>query len=289
MQLPIVWALGFANVPLLWGLGAASLPIIIHLLNKRKFRETRWAAMRFLLAAIRKNSRRIQIEQWLLLAIRTLIIVLVVSAMAKPFLEGLGALPVIAGQRTHHVLVLDGSLSMAYAPADVTRFDQAKNLAAQLVKDARQGDVVSVVLMADPPRVVIREPSPNKAEVLKEIAEIALPHGGTDLAAGFDAIDRVLAASNIAQKEVVFLTDLQAASWQRPSELGDEGLKRAVAKLAKRQARSVVIDLGKSGGENRAVIGLEIAPRSSPWTLRPRSTRCCTTSGRTKVTASASG
>ncbi|MBV8384462.1 MAG: BatA domain-containing protein, partial [Planctomycetaceae bacterium] len=47
MPLPIVWALGFANGTLLWGLGAASLPIIIHLLNKRKFRETRWAAMRF--------------------------------------------------------------------------------------------------------------------------------------------------------------------------------------------------------------------------------------------------
>ena len=91
MPLPIVWALGFANGTLLWGLGAASLPIIIHLLNQRKFREMRWAAMRFLLAAIRKNSRRIRVEQWLLLAIRTLIIILVVSAMAKPFLESLGA------------------------------------------------------------------------------------------------------------------------------------------------------------------------------------------------------
>ena len=253
LQLPIVLALGFANVPLLWGLAAASLPIIIHLLNRRKFREMRWAAMRFLLAAIRKNSRRIRIEQWLLLAVRTLIIVLVVSAMAKPFLESLGALPVIAGQRTHRVLVLDGSLSMAYAPADVTRFEQAKTLAAQLVKDARRGDAISVVLMADPPRVVIGDPSPNHAEVLKEIEEITLPHGGTDLAASFDAIDRVLAASTIAQKEVVFLTDLQAASWRRPSEVGDDGLKRALAKLASARPRSVVIDLGKSGGENRAV------------------------------------
>ncbi|MBV8074806.1 MAG: BatA domain-containing protein [Planctomycetaceae bacterium] len=259
MSLPIVWALGFANGTLLWGLGAASLPIIIHLLNKRKFRETRWAAMRFLLAAIRKNSRRIRVEQWLLLAIRTLLIILVVSAMAKPFLEGQGV--VIAGRRTHHVLVLDGSLSMAYAPADVSRFEQAKGLAAQLVKDARQGDVISVVLMADPPRVVIREPSPNKAEVLKEIGEVTLPHGGTDLAASFDAIDRALGASSIAQKEVIFLTDLQAASWKRSGESGDEGLRRAVDKLAKQQARSVVIDLGKSGAENRAVTGLEITPK----------------------------
>src|SRR5215471_19085545 len=86
------FALGFANPVMLWGLAAASVPIIIHLLNRRKFREEPWAAMRFLLAAIRKNQRRIRIEQWILLAVRTLLILLVVTAMAKPFLESLGAM-----------------------------------------------------------------------------------------------------------------------------------------------------------------------------------------------------
>src|SRR5271166_5934798 len=104
-----IFALGFANAPLLYGLAAASIPIVIHLLNRRKFREVPWAAMRFLLAALRKNRRRIRVEQWLLLAIRTLILLLVVAAMAKPFLEALGA--VIVGRRTHRVLVLDASLS----------------------------------------------------------------------------------------------------------------------------------------------------------------------------------
>jgi hypothetical protein len=256
LLLPIVFAFNFANVSMLGGLAAASVPIIIHLLNRRKFREMRWAAMRFLLAAIRKNSRRIRIEQWILLAVRTLLIILVVLAMAKPYLESLGALPILAGRRTHRVLVLDGSLSMAYTTGDVTRFEQAKTLAAQLVKDARRGDAISVVLMADPPKVVIGDPSPNHAEVLKEIEEIALPHGGTDLEASFRAVDRVLEASTIAQKEVVFLTDLQTASWRKPGD--DDGLKRTLARLESRRPRSVVIDLGRSGGENRAVTGLRL-------------------------------
>src|SRR4051812_13175809 len=238
LPLPIVFALGFANIPLLWGLGAASLPIIIHLLNRRKFREMRWAAMRFLMAAIRKNSRRIRVEQWILLAVRTLLILLVVLAMAKPFLESLGALPVLAGRRTHRVLVLDGSLSMAYRTGEVTRFEQAKTLASQLVKDARRGDAISVVLMADPPKVIIGDPSPNHAEVLKEIEQLVLPHGGTDLEASFRAIERVLAASTIPQKEVVFVTDLQTASWRKPD---DDGLKRLLAKLRAHRPRSVVI------------------------------------------------
>ncbi len=65
-NIQLIFALGFANLPLLYGLAAASVPILIHLLNRRKFREVPWAAMRFLLAAIRKNQRRIRIEQWLL-------------------------------------------------------------------------------------------------------------------------------------------------------------------------------------------------------------------------------
>jgi hypothetical protein len=257
---PIVLALGLANSPLIYGLAAASLPVIIHLLNRRKYREVPWAAMRFLLAAVRKNARRVRIEQWLLLAVRTLVIVLVVLAMAKPFLESLGAVPVLAGQRTHRVLVLDGSMSMGYAPGETTRFDQAKALAARLVKDARRGDALSLVVMGDPPRVVIGAPSSNHEEVLKEVGEVTLPHGGTDLVASFNAIDRVLEAeTSITQKEIVVLTDLQAASWRRPEgRASDEGLKRVLARIEARRPRSVVINLGKEGDENRAVTDLKL-------------------------------
>jgi hypothetical protein len=258
-QFPIVLALGLANYPLIYGLAAASLPIIIHLLNRRKFREIPWAAMRFLVAAVKKNARRIRIEQWILLAVRTMVIIFLVTAMAKPFLESLGGAPVFAGRRTHRVLVLDGSLSMGYASGEGTRFDRAKALAAQLVKDARRGDAISLVLMGDPPRVVIGDPSPNHAEVLKEIEEVTMPHGGTDLVASFGKIDEVLEVSTIPQKEVVFLTDLQAASWRQQAEgPADEGLKRVLARIEARHPRSVVIDLGKSGDENRAVTDLKL-------------------------------
>ena len=124
MSSVFVWALGFANVPLLYALAAAGVPVLIHLLNRRRFKEVTWAAMQFLLAAVRKNRRRIRIEQWLLLAIRTLVVILVVMAMAKPFLETFGA--VIAGRRTHRVLVLDDSLSMGYTSGESSRFEQAK-------------------------------------------------------------------------------------------------------------------------------------------------------------------
>ena len=85
---------GIFETPLLVGMvtaGAASVPIVIHLLNRRRFRIVPWAAMRFLLAAQKKNTRRMRLEQLLLLAVRTLLVLLLVLAMASvmPWSESL--------------------------------------------------------------------------------------------------------------------------------------------------------------------------------------------------------
>src|SRR3954467_5941969 len=45
--------------------GAAAVPIIIHLLNRKRYVVVNWAAMRFLLAAQKKNVRRLKLQQWL--------------------------------------------------------------------------------------------------------------------------------------------------------------------------------------------------------------------------------
>src|SRR2546421_13097700 len=102
--------------------GAAAVPIIIHLLNRKRYVVINWAAMRFLLAAQKKNVRRLKLEQWLLLAIRTLLVVLIVLSMAAvmPWIEPLwqrlfpgGAMVSASQGRTHKIIVIDGSFTMA--------------------------------------------------------------------------------------------------------------------------------------------------------------------------------
>lgn len=257
---PPLFALWFSNPLVLWGLGAAALPILIHLLNRRKYREMPWAAMRFLLAAIKKNQRRVRIEQWLLLAVRTLLVILVVSAMAKPFLESLGAVALLPGQRTHWVLAIDGSLSMQTTEGDGTRFDRARSLATQLVKSARPGDGVSLVLLADPPRAIIGAPSFQRDATVQEISQLTGAHGSLDVPAGFRKVEEVLDASDIARKELVVLTDLQATTWNARGNAGDPNFKRLLDRLAARKVRSTVIDLGGSAGDNHAVTDLQLDP-----------------------------
>jgi hypothetical protein len=254
---PWVLALGFGAPWMLWGMAAGSVPIVIHLLNKRKYRQTDWAAMRFLLAAIKKNKRRIELEQWLLLAIRTLLILLLVAAMSRPVLESL-APALFAGQRSHRVLVLDGSMSMTRKLTDQTRFDRAKNLARQIVKEARRGDVLSVILMADPPKVIIGEPSPNLDQVGRELDLIQPTEGATDLTATFASLRRVLDSSPLPNKEILFLTDMQKATWARPGFNNTAAIKAEVDKLNEAKIRPVIIDLGTAAEPNRSIVSLSL-------------------------------
>ena len=73
--------------PALFMLGVASIssPIIIHLLNKRKFKRIDWAAMDFLLEADKKNRRRVRLENLLLLLLRCLACILIGALLARVF------------------------------------------------------------------------------------------------------------------------------------------------------------------------------------------------------------
>jgi hypothetical protein len=76
--------LPFIHPILFWlGLGGVSIPIVIHILNRRRFKIVEWAAMRFLLNAMRKNRRRLRLEEMILLALRCLILLLLGMALAR--------------------------------------------------------------------------------------------------------------------------------------------------------------------------------------------------------------
>ncbi len=258
-------ALGFGTPALLWGLGLASAPILIHLLSRRKYREREWAAMKWLLAALEKNARRIRLEQLILLAVRTALVVCVALAMAKPFVQGAGAV-LMPGKRTHRVLVIDGSFSMGYRLTDRDRFERAKEVALAILHDARKGDAASLLIMAAPPRVVVGDASANLAAVGEEIKGLTLMHGGADLMATLTRLDEILAASTLDQREVYFLTDLQRTTWAAAESSAP--LRELAVRIAQR-ANLVLVDLGQGSTENTAVVSLDTA---APFVIVGRDT-----------------
>src|SRR5437879_8700481 len=84
-----------------------SSPIIIHLINRMRFKRVRWAAMEFLLKSQKRNRRRLIIEQLILLLLRICLVLLAGFLLARYLYSGTQD----QGGTTHFV-ILDDSLSM---------------------------------------------------------------------------------------------------------------------------------------------------------------------------------
>ncbi|MFO0881149.1 MAG: VWA domain-containing protein [Gemmataceae bacterium] len=267
-MLPL-FAIFFSNpLTALAAAGAAvAIPIIIHLLNRRRFKIVEWAAMRFLLNAQRKNARRMRLEQFLLLLCRCLIVLLLLLAMAAvtPWAEAAwrwlnpeGGKGILAGgTRTHRIIVVDGSLSMSVRVGDKTAFERAREMAQKVVEESSGGDGYSVVLLAAPPRRIVPEPSEDSRKVIAEIRQIRMTHGNGDLAGTLATVAGLLKASpgKYPAKEVYFLTDLQRSGWisDRPGDLA-----QALQTFQELKARAIFVDVGRENLSNLAVTSLEM-------------------------------
>ncbi len=179
-----ILAFGFGNLVMLGWLAAAAAPLLIHLWSRRKFRETPWAAMTFLLAAMRRSARRIRLQQWLLLAVRTLVLVLVALAVAEPYGAGTLASGPVGGP-AHKVLVIDASYSMAYQDQNTSRFARAKSLAAELVEASGPADRFTVIALAQPSFQVVGAEVVAHSMVAAQIGALAQRQTPGDLPGGW--------------------------------------------------------------------------------------------------------
>ena len=244
------------------GLGLVSIPVIIHLLNRRKYKIVPWAAMNFLLAAMKKNRRRLRFESWLLLLTRCACVALLGLALARPFGCGGSALAGLAGSRAAlHVIVLDNSYSMGYEadrPDAKTHLDQAKRLARALLdRLSSGGDSVALVTAASPARAVIARGTYDLESVRDAIGRIELAAADTDLPGALAAAAKIAAEDQRQpDKRLDVLTDDAAGAWRGQPE---SAFKAIAPQLSKAFATVTIHDLGQPDEFNAAVLSVEPA------------------------------
>ncbi len=259
---PIAFALlspGFAVA----GLLLASVPIIIHILNRRRFKTVSWAAMEFLLRAMRKNRRRLRFERWLLLATRCAVLLLLGLALARPLACESGALAGLGRRTALDVIVIDNSYSMGYEidkAGAKTHLDRAKAIAkALLSRNDSGGTSVAIIVAGRPAKSLFGTPSYDLQSAASAVDRIGQSYGATDLSGALDAAVK-LAREHPEQpnRNLYILTDGARGAFQGAQA---SALKELGPQLAALYHISLY-NLAQGGAQWNAAV-TELAPASN--------------------------
>ena len=233
---------------LLAGLLLVSAPIIIHLINRMRYKRVRFAAMEFLLKAQKRMKRKMIIEQLILLLLRILLMILIGLLLAR-FL-GFD----LSGQEarsTHHLVLIDDSPSMAdgYKADDgqqTNAFEQIKRvLISQIAPTAAQATTpqsMELMRMSDlkSTRNIARLNSGSIDEITTELGKYAPSTVRTDLAVALTAAkEQILKTGGSDTSRVLHvMTDCRSNDW---AEHGP-AIKNVVEELTKAGVKVHIID-----------------------------------------------
>lgn len=268
--------LSFIHSPMLWGLALASIPIIIHLLFRRRFLRIDWAPMHYLKLSIQKNRRRIRIEQLLLLALRTFLVLLLFFLVARPEMQMKG-LAKWLGERgaTSQFVLLDDTLSMGYKHDGRAAFERATELAAQVIGSLGPADRLTLILASRQDQPLYDEaeiPEPNDLRL--ELAKLRPTAIHAPWKTTFESLAKRVSSAEFPIRELTVITDLRKSGW-------DESLDEIGAEWASDRTRMRIFNVGSEREDNLALTEFKPLERLSlvgttmPWeaTVRNGTTR----------------
>ncbi|MBI1349023.1 VWA domain-containing protein [bacterium] len=236
----------FFNPTLLAG-GAAliALPVIIHLINRLRYRRVKFAAMEFLLQSQQRNRRRILLEQLLLLLMRMAIVAGIVMLIARLVLAP-SEMSLFRGAKSHHVVLLDDSGSMRQRWGETSAFQEALTVINQLLSEGAQRpntQTFSLLKLSHPDQPFASQRDIDEALVLEMATKLepqvfSSTHQQLDLIAGLKSAQKYLKDEKGAVQHLHVISDFRERDWK------DQ--KAIAAILEELSAKNVTVNLVKT-------------------------------------------
>jgi len=190
------------------GLAAIAVPVIIHLLLRQKPKQIQFPALFLLKKKQTQTIRRLKIQNWLLLLLRCLVLLLLGLAIARPTVRSsLFALDQQAP--IFGVMIFDDSPSMTFREKGQTRLDQAKILAKSAITRMPAGSKIAVVEASNPIASVFLE----KSAAISRIDSLETQSLAVQVNEAIVAGMRSLADKKDQRRELYVFSDQAAHAW----------------------------------------------------------------------------
>ncbi len=201
----------FITPILVFATAAFSIPLIIHLLNRRRFKTVQWAAMHLLSPIMKKNNRRLTLEQLLLLLVRIAIPIVLALCLARPVFTDTKIFGRVA--KSSKVFLVDDSYSMQAGDGTGTNFTGARDFALEVIRGMRDGSDASIVFMGGQPSPFTDEPTSARDELARDFRDVTRVSPAADPSGALLAAVAELGQMDNVAREVVVFSDFQARDW----------------------------------------------------------------------------
>lgn len=208
----------------LGGTALVAAPIIIHLINRLRFRRVQFAAMEFLLQSQQRNRRRILLEQLLLLLLRILIVLVIVALISRLVLDP-NEMSLFRGAQSHHVVLLDDSGSMRDQTGESTAFDSALDVVRKLAAEGarRPGtQKITLLTMSQPDQPLVTQKKVEETflgELEGRLENLDCSHQSLSLQAGLEGARNVLIEDRASIRHLHVISDFRNNNWQDQQSL----------------------------------------------------------------------
>ena len=205
----------FLSPFLIWGALLGAIPLIIHLLNRRRFRRVEWAPMHYLKLTIQRNRQAdsARAASALVVADRPAGVVVLLPGAAGLNPTGLEQW-LGTGGRSSQVVLIDDSLSMGYAAGEASAFQRALQSAAGLLAAIRPEDHCTVVTTSSPRAPVIHDVEGSRRdEIAAAVASVPLTATHAAWPAVLEGVDEVLRSCTYPTRQLTIVTDLRKSGW----------------------------------------------------------------------------
>jgi len=191
----------------------AALPVLFHLFFRLQKSPRVFSTLMFFDRIDPKLNARRRLREWLILLLRSLLILLLLLALTKPVWFGIGREGSAAV-----ALVIDNSGSMSDPGAgNRTKLKDAVDAARGLVAQLRDKDSAGIVLLVDDPIVPLPAGlTADKPALRNALDRISGTEGSGSVAAALERASALFENNAATHFEIHVLTDLQQEKWNQP-------------------------------------------------------------------------